>query len=129
MLVNKKAQGLPIDMIVIAGLAVLVLVIIGIAFQTQFVGALRNIFGFSSTATPEQAEIYISSCSRYCNLIPQFVSCTEYKMSDYCTSVWNTYDIDSNKGNVNDHCYRDTNGNELINVPCSNKPSNCDGCT
>jgi len=126
-----KAQELPINMLVVAGLAVLVLIILAAAFQSQFIGALRSIFGFSATATPEQAEIYISSCSRYCNLMPKFISRSEYLMSEYCTSKWNTFVLDSNAGIENDYCYQDTNENDkvgIINVPCSNHPENCNNC-
>jgi hypothetical protein len=126
----KKAQGLPLNAIVLGILALLVLVVIGAAW---IVGG-GNIFrGFSQIIrgqTPGTLTQAQASCQQLCTNIKTGVIATvgDIQRSDYCTR---TFDLSQQNPSypVNDHCYgRETglrdqtgasNATEVLDVPCT----------
>jgi hypothetical protein len=128
----KKAQGLPLNAIVLGILALLVLVVIGAAW---IVGG-GNIFrGFSQIIrgqTPGTLTQAQASCQQLCTNIKTGVIATvgDIQRSDYCTR---TFDLSQQSPSyaVNEHCYggetgttlKDQNGNavttDVLDVPCT----------
>ena len=102
----KKAQGLPLNAIVLGILALLVLVVIGAAW---IVGG-GNIFrGFSQIIrgqTPGTLTQAITSCEQLCTNIRMGVisSPADIQRSEYCTR---TFDLSQQNPTyaVNEHCY------------------------
>jgi len=85
---DKKAQGISINFIVIAAIAALVLVIV-IAFTTGGLGtSLKQIF---RSGQSDQQSI-ITTCNTYCNQAKLVTAPNQWENTDYCTK---TFDLDS----------------------------------
>jgi len=97
-----KAQGLPLNILVIGAMALIVLVLIGFAFQTQFSGALNKMFGFTRTATPDDLNLHISTCRQECDRMPPFITKDEFVTSTYCKKTFDTSNV-----------FLDTNGDPI----------------
>lgn len=83
----KKSQGLPLTTIVIAVLAILVLVMIGIFTMggfTRLFGSIATWFGTSSAMTREAA---VQECKNYCEIlkIGGYNTLEKIRSSAYCT--------------------------------------------
>ena len=92
MVTNKKAQGLPLNLIVIAVIAALVLVLI-IAFTIGGFGfSLGKIFGAGQTIVGEDIDIAKTACSGYCDSAKNALTTTGWTISQYCTK---TFSIDT----------------------------------
>jgi len=118
---NRKAQGLSLEYIVIAALAALVL-IIGVAFTISGSSTfLTQILG----AGPDDIQVARSTCNNLCQQSQGVLNDEEWDNSAFCQK---SYDIDLNKNNQKEEseigirCYSDT-----INAKCTSGSSNLDG--
>ncbi|MCW1296347.1 MAG: hypothetical protein OH319_01560 [Candidatus Parvarchaeota archaeon] len=140
----KKAQGLPINTIVL----VLVGLLVAVVLVAMWVGGGGRLFGGLSSVvsggTPAELSSATSLCQSYCNnLVAMSLSdITLVKNNDFCLKVF-----DFSKQNadypVNDHCYSgetawpggtlkkaDGNGaNEVLAVRCSLRLADGKVCT
>ncbi len=83
--IDRKGQGLPINLIVIAIIGVIVLLLV-VAFAT---GTLGKLFGgtkeLSESVTPEQVATFRIGCKQACFGAQQLADTPgEWKKSDYC---------------------------------------------
>ncbi|MCW1296346.1 MAG: hypothetical protein OH319_01555 [Candidatus Parvarchaeota archaeon] len=126
----KKAQGLPLNAIVLGILALLVLVVVGAAW---IVGG-GNIFrGFSQIIrgqTPGTLTQAQASCQQLCTNIKTGVvpNIESIPRTDYCTK---TFDLSQQNPSyaVNEHCYGSESGlvdsrnspvtTEVLDIPCT----------
>jgi len=98
----KRGQGLPIQFIVIAAIAVLVLVIV-IAWATGAFGGLFRGLSAISAATPEEISAFRIKCENACFEAKQLVKSEDaWKNSEYCRIT--IKNVDQN-GDV--HCWQE----------------------
>jgi hypothetical protein len=92
---DKKAQGISINFIVIAAIAALVLVIV-IAFTTGGLGtSLKQIFRSGQSDT----QAIITTCDTHCNQAKLISSPNQWTNTDYCKK---TFDVDfDGDGDIN----------------------------
>ena len=84
---SKKAQGLPLNFIVLAAIAVLILVLI-VAFV---VGGGGGLLGQLFQTGPTPKETIVKNCDIACNELQTITSTTQFTVSKYCTK---TYAVD-----------------------------------
>jgi len=97
MVINKRAQGLPLNLIVIAAIAALVLVLV-IAFTIGGFGAFfSKIFGGGQAAVGEQMDVVRTTCAGLCDTAKGSSSTTGWAASGYCNR---NFDIDLDGDNV-----------------------------
>lgn len=97
----KKAQGLPLNMIVLAVIAIIVLVVV-ILFAT---GNLSKLFGSAQTiisgSTPDEVAAFRIACKQACFQAQQLADVqSEWATSKYCDQ---NYKVLDNK--VEKHCW------------------------
>ena len=97
-----KAQGLPLNTIVLGALAVLVLVLLAAAFVPGVGSMFSSIFG----ATPSSESAFATNCINYCSILTQIASgqstsaaTSTIRTSDYCLQT-----LSVEGGGVN-YCY------------------------
>lgn len=91
MVINKRAQGLPMNLIVIAAIAALVLVLV-IAFTIGGFGAFfSKIFGGGQAAVGEEIDVVRTTCAGLCDTAKGSTSITGWTASSYCNR---NFDID-----------------------------------
>ena len=89
MVLNKKAQGLPLHLIVIAAIAALVLVLV-IAFTIGGFGSFfGKIFQSGQTVVGDTTDVARTTCSGYCDTAKSSLTTTSWKSSQYCTKTFN----------------------------------------
>lgn len=97
MVTNKKAQGLPLHLIVVAAIAALVLVLI-IAFTIGGLGTFfTKIFGGGKVAVGEELDVVRTTCGGLCDTAKGSLTLTAWKASSYCNREFN---IDLDKDGV-----------------------------
>ena len=85
---DKKAQGISLNFIVIAIIAALVLVII-IAFTVGGLGtSLSKIFEAGESSGEADIDLAKASCEKFCNDATQIDSATDWAGEDYCTKTF-----------------------------------------
>jgi hypothetical protein len=111
-----KAQGLPINTIVLVLVGLLVLVVI----VAMWIGGGGRLFGGLSSVvgggTPAEVSTAISLCQSYCNNLGA-MSLSDIGLvrnSDWCSK---TFDLSRQSANypVNDHCYGGETGLKYVN--------------
>ncbi len=130
MRVNKRAQGLPINLIILAIIAALVLVVV-VVFT---VGGTSNVFGKiskSSAVVGGDLEAMRATCKSFCDRIQTVSSIADWDKSQYCGKKF-SIDLDNNgkienpnaagKNELNLDCW-----DPAINVGCSVEVSFPDG--
>jgi hypothetical protein len=96
----KKAQGLPLNMIVLAVIAALILVLV-IAFTIGGAGTFfGKIFKGGITAVGDETSVVQDACRADCTRAQQSVSTVAWKTTSYCRRT-SSIDIDGN-GNITD---------------------------
>ena len=100
MVANKKAQGLPLHLIVIAVIAALILVIV-IAFTIGGAGAFfSKIFSSGQAAIGDDTDVVKTTCNGLCDTAKGSLTVSAFQSSAYCSR---TFNIDLNKdGMLND---------------------------
>ena len=88
---SKKAQGLPLNFIVLAAIAVLILVLV-VAFV---VGGGGGLLGQLFQSGPTAKETIVNNCRTDCNKLQVISSTTQYTMSSYCSKTY-AIDLDGN---------------------------------
>jgi len=88
---SKKAQGLPLNFIVLAAIAVLILVLV-VAFV---VGGGGGLLGQLFQSGPTAKETIVNNCRTDCNKLQVISSTTQYTMSSYCSKTY-AVDLDGN---------------------------------
>jgi len=118
-MINKKAQGLPLNLIIIAIIAALVLVLI-IAFTIGGFGfSFGKIFQTGQVVVGEDIDIARTACSGYCDSAKNSFTTTGFKASQYCTKTFNIDkdgdgELNPDAGEVGIACWEDN-----ILVTCS----------
>ena len=93
-MVIKKAQGLPLNLIVLAAIAALVLVL-GISFTVGGSGAFfGKIYKGGQTAVGDDLTVVKSACTAACDQAKLTTTDAAYKTSTYCTRTFNV-DVNS----------------------------------
>lgn len=97
----KKAQGLPLNTIVLAVIAIIVLVVV-ILFAT---GNLSKLFGSTQTivsgSTPDEVAAFRIACKQACFQAQQLADTqAEWVTSKYCDTKYKVLD-----NNVEKHCW------------------------
>ena len=104
---DKKAQGISLNFIVIAIIAALVLIII-IAFTVGGLGtSLSKIFAAEESSGDADIDLAQATCEKFCNDASQIDSPSKWKGEDYCSK---TFVVEGEQIN----CW-----NAPINVDCS----------
>jgi hypothetical protein len=113
----KKAQGLPLNMIVLAVIAALILVLV-IAFTIGGAGTFfSKIFKGGITAVGDETSVVQDACRADCTRAQQSVSTVAWKTTSYCTKKAN---IDRNgDGTLND---TDVPATDEKGLKCWNEP-------
>ncbi len=94
MATNKKAQGLPLNLIVLAAIAALVLVLV-IAFTVGGTGTFfGKIYKGGTTAVGDDLTVVKSTCTSACDQAKLATTEAAYKGSTYCKRTFNV-DLDS----------------------------------
>jgi hypothetical protein len=94
----KKAQGLPLNLIVLAVIAALILVLI-IAFTIGGAGSFfSKIFKSGTTAVGDETSVVQDACRADCTRAQQSTSTPQWATSSYCRRTANI-DLDGN-GNL-----------------------------
>jgi len=111
----KKAQGLPLNLIVLAIIALIVLVLV-VGFAT---GSLSKLFGSTHAlvSTTSEADIVAAqnTCSQLCLQAARIQTPAEFKKSSYCTRIFK-FELNGD-GNITDE--PKPNGNEGgLGAPC-----------
>jgi len=118
----KKAQGLPLDLLVVGTLAILVLVVVGGAFMaggSNIFGGIASFYG-SQTGGAELNN-YRNRCNQECNNLKMTTYDSELaaeeaaKNSLFCSLNWDTTKF---SGVKEDYCYGDTI-TEKIKLTCT----------
>jgi len=99
---NKKAQGLPLEVIVIAAIAVLVLLLIIIFATGSFGGLFAKTNTIVQGTSDEQITVAQSKCARLCTQIQSTSSREVLKFSGYCSR---TFPIDTNADGTPEQIY------------------------
>lgn len=90
---NKKAQGLPLNLIVLAAIAALILVLI-IAFTIGGAGAFfSKIFRGGTTAIGDEIDTVRTTCNSLCSQAQTISSAGAWDGTSFCTRTFNI-DID-----------------------------------
>jgi len=96
----KKAQGLPLNLIVLAVMAALILVLV-IAFTIGGAGTFfSKIFKGGTTAVGDETSVVQDACRADCTRAQQSVSTLAWKSTSYCRRTSNI-DVNGN-GNITD---------------------------
>lgn len=126
-MLNKKGQGLSLNVIIIAVLAILVLVIVSAFFLGGFSTLGDKVRGvFTGTTAGSDLDLSISTCTNLCQRAKDLDPAVA-RNSAYCTSK---FSVDTNNnGKIEDdekdrRC-SDGSGGNLIYVPCGSV--NCGG--
>ena len=94
MATGKKAQGLPLNLIVLAAIAALVLVLV-IAFTVGGSGTFfGKIYKGGTTAVGDELTVVKSTCTSLCDQAKLATTDAAYKGSSYCKRTFNV-DLDS----------------------------------
>jgi hypothetical protein len=137
-----KAQGLPINTIVLVLVGLLVLVVV----VAMWIGGGGRLFGGLSSVvgggTPVELSTATSLCQSYCSNLGSmsFSDIRLINSTDWCVK---TFDLSRQSSDypVNDHCYSGetaatglrkadgTNANEILGVSCSLRLANGTVCT
>lgn len=85
----KRAQGLPLNLIVLAAIAALILVLI-IAFTVGGAGSFfGKIFQTSTTAVGDQMETVKTTCNSLCSQAESSTTSNAFTSSSYCSRKFN----------------------------------------
>ena len=111
----KRAQGLPLNAIVLAVIAIIVLVLV-VIFAT---GGLSKLFGGITTVGGQTSDLGTAqvACQSACNSLKVGASEAMFKSSSYCTKRY-TIDLNSN-GKIETTVT--TAGPKEIGIPCWNE--------
>lgn len=114
---SKKGQGLPLNLIVLAAIAALVLVLI-IAFTVGGAGAFfGQIFKGGVQAAGQEIDTVRTTCNSLCSQAQQSFTTAAWKSSAYCSR---TVNLDFDKDGVLG-CPKDSNG--VYNSKCATTPT------
>lgn len=111
----KKAQGLPLNLIVLAAIAALILVLV-IAFTIGGAGTFfKQIFNRGITAVGDDVDGAKTNCQNWCTQAQQLTTTAAWKASSYCTKTAN---IDVNK----DGAIKNTPTQNELKLKCKESP-------
>jgi len=113
---NKRGQGLSMNFVVVAMIAVIVLVVIAIIFAGGVGSSFRKMGEIFQLGTQYQSlAVVIEKCNIACTLAQTMEN---PKTSPYCKSTF-TYET-GNKAKKTVHCYED-----VVGVSCPGIKENC----
>ncbi|MEK6807426.1 MAG: hypothetical protein AABX75_00190 [Nanoarchaeota archaeon] len=120
-MVTKKAQGLPLNLIVLAAIAALVLVLV-ISFTVGGSGAFfGKIYRGGQTAVGDELTLVKTTCTSACDQAKLTAADAAYKTSTYCTRTFNV-DV-NNDGKIVDVGVKGAQGFvQEIGLNCGNAP-------
>ncbi len=108
---NKKAQGLPLNLIILAIIAALVLVLV-LAFTIGGAGTIfAKIFKTGTTAVGEDLDVVRTTCQSLCDQA-QITDASQQPGSNYCQK---TFDVDIDQ----DGSLGDTDETKELGLKCS----------
>jgi len=114
----KKGQGLPLNLIVLAAMAALILVLV-IAFTIGGAGAFfGKIFRGGVTAVGEEINVVQTTCNSLCQQAQTVSSTVTWKTSQYCRR---TFNVDRNGDGVLNQSTSDPKANE-VGLHCADDP-------
>jgi hypothetical protein len=122
----RGGQGLPLETIVLAAVAILILVMI-VLFAT---GSFAKLFGSQKTlseqATPDQLASFRIGCEQACFQAQQLSkNADDFKRSDYCTTK-KLGDLHCWSENVSVSCSKTFTASTNERVECSGTVEGCD---